>query len=207
MTSFYPLFVFFSLRFSSGGDDRETSQDKHIRFIREEINKKCRRVYQAFLSCYGKLPWNKKEEGKIERRRRKRALFRLDEHDEEIWRLQRRGRRRRSCCCSYPQLYSIKHIIIIHISVTIVIFNHSPRYKAPHRRLTPYAYIHIAVRSLFTCKSSESRVCVSLLTRKKPWYKYRNSVIRNMVFMLHNVTYTFLLPVCFARRERGHRDK
>ena len=41
--------------------DRE-DLDGNIRFIREEINKKCRRVYQLFLSCYGKLPWKNKSE-------------------------------------------------------------------------------------------------------------------------------------------------
>ena len=32
------------------------SADGNLRFIREEINKKCRRVYQAFITCYQKLP-------------------------------------------------------------------------------------------------------------------------------------------------------
>ena len=30
--------------------------DDNLKFIRKEINKKCRRVYQVFLSCYGKMP-------------------------------------------------------------------------------------------------------------------------------------------------------
>ena len=32
------------------------SADGNLRFIREEINKKCRRVYRAFITCYQKLP-------------------------------------------------------------------------------------------------------------------------------------------------------
>ncbi|XP_059081153.1 uncharacterized protein LOC131878987 [Tigriopus californicus] len=36
--------------------DSHSSADGNLRFIREEINKKCRRMYRVFLSCYGKLP-------------------------------------------------------------------------------------------------------------------------------------------------------
>ena len=37
--------------------DRQTGSADNLQFIREEINKKCRQVYRAFLSCYGKMPW------------------------------------------------------------------------------------------------------------------------------------------------------
>ena len=41
---------------SSGPSTSSASADGNLRFIREEINKKCRRVYQAFITCYQKLP-------------------------------------------------------------------------------------------------------------------------------------------------------